>query len=370
MSFQTAYFSELSGLSYDKNEHLFWGMHEEYQVYLSYLPRRNVLVFTLSGKLPPEADEQETGAMLRTWYTARPGITALTHQRGRLTCTISVAARNSESEAYARVRELTSLAAELGLIPCCTCCGAEGIHTPYILDGSGETVCSGCRSAVEYKIAEAEMNASRERPNTAGIVIGAVIGGFSVLLLTLLGLQLGRISVLTAFAGLLLGFLAMRKFGKKLTLRAAVLCSALCLIAGCSALWIHFPNEIAKYNQENKAKAEEILSARKALETTLDSFSGLLGEYGDLLTPEAMDIDWEEVEANCALANVILEHQSVGSCRRDFDTLTKMEHYRSVRSDLYDCIIWTVISVLAGTVVIARPMLKIDSGKHTFKALA
>lgn len=369
MAFQPTKFTDISGLSFDKESNLFWGMQEDYQVFLTLIPRRNALVFSLSGKLPPEADLKETGTTLQTWSHSRTGITSLTHQQNRLSCVISIAARDSEAAAFGQLQELTALAAELQLIPCCSCCGAEGVHTPYSLDGSGETVCGGCRSAVEYKIAEAELQAEQQRPNQAGIFIGAVIGGLSVLLLTLMGLQLGRISVLTAIAGLLIGFVLMKKFGKKLTLGAAAICCALSLIAGCAALWIHFPNEIAKYNQENKANAEEILSARKALEATMDSFSEQFGIFGDLITPETLDLDWDEVEANCELANVILSHQTVGSCRQDFSMLTSMEHYKSVRSELYGCIAWTVLSVLAGTVLIARPMLKADSGKHTFKAL-
>lgn len=358
---------ELTGLQYDRAARTFWGtMQGGYPVFLTEVPRRDTLIFRLIAKAPDTQPEEQIRHALEQWRMAHAGTGVLEHKNRALTAVLSAAKKDTEEAAASAVASLTALAADLGLRPCCMSCGAEYGFSPYLLDGGGIAVCDGCKSHLESNMAaDAEKHAA-EKPNMAGVILGAVLGAAIVFLLTFLILKMRYLSILTGYAGIVGGLLLIKKFGKKLTVPAVVLCTVLCLIGGLGASVLHLSAVVAESNQENCASAETVKSsAQELLDMMIDMDQDELDELKEIY---GSDVNVKQLRKNMETADLILEHQTTGECLRDLPLFLRNELYGSdLRVELLKCVFIICLSILAGAIVTAPKLIQADSGRHDLK---
>ena len=354
-------FCELTDLQYDNSAKTYWGTLQGYPVFLTVIPRRDTVVFRLIAKAPSEDAAAAIPAQANDWCASHAAVTGLIYKDRSLTAAISLTPRETEENLSAVTAGLISFAAGQGLIPCCMSCGTESGYRAYLLDNGGVTACDSCKPYIEQKIREAEANAAAVKPDVIGLAVGAVLGAVLVFTLTYFVLKLSYLSMLTGYAGVLLGLFLMRKLGKKLTVPAVACCAVLCMLAGVAGSVLHFAGLIADYNAENAAEAQQVCDAYDSLEELIatNSEADLPDELSDLSQYQQMN-----EQAKC-----ILSHTDTVSCLRDLPQLLKIETYSALKPELIKCLIFTLISILACIALSAPPMLKADQGRHTLREL-
>lgn len=360
-------FAELSGLQYDKAGNTFWGTLQGYPVFLTVVPRRDTVIFRLIAKTPSDEVSADLQAQANAWCTSHAGVTGLAHRDRCLAAAVSLTPRNTDENLSALTAALVSFAASQGLIACCMSCGAEYGYRSYLLDDGGVTVCDSCKPYLEQKMLEAQEEAADVRANPAGLIAGALIGALAVFLLTYFVLKMSYLSMLTGYAGVLLGLFLMRKLGKKLTTPAVVIFTVLCLIAGVAAPVTHFANLFATTNHENYDKAMQEVTGYQTLE---DMYSELSEE--DLAKLDEMGedkFDMEKYKQYYENAKLITEHTTTGSCIKDLPKLLNSEYYSAAKPEFIKCLLFALLSVLAGVLLTAPAMLRADQGKHTLREL-
>lgn len=363
MGFNGSEYCGLTGLQYDSRQKTYFGiMQGGYPVFVQLVPRRDTFLFRLIAKLPADRTQADISAALEQWRMSHSGIAALKHQDRSLSAAVSCAGNETERAAASVTAELVALAADLGLIPCCMSCGTEQGFSQYLLDGTGITVCDGCKTHLESNMqADTEQHAA-EKPRTGGLILGAVIGAAAVFLLTFFVLKLGNLSILTAYAGLAAGFLLMKKLGKKITRPAVILCAVLCMIAGAGASVLHLGDELAQSNRENYQQATEIKAAAQDIVLMMD---GMTEEEREAAKDVFDDSFYEEARTNLETASLILDNQTTGACLRSFPEFLKHEMFRGeLLSSLAGYLLCILISLVIGTVITAPNMLRADSGEH------
>lgn len=358
---------ELTGLQYDKAANTYWGRLQGYPVFLTVVPRRDTVVFRLIAKAHAEEEAAELQSQANTWCTTHSGVTGLAYRDRSLAAAVSLTPKNTDDNLAATVGAIVSFAASQGMIPCCMSCGAEYGYRAYLLDDGGVTVCDSCKPYIEQKLLEAKQEAAEVRANPIGLAAGALIGAAAVFVLTFFVLKLSYLSMLTGYAGVLLGLFLMRKLGKKLTVPAVIVCAVLCLIAGFAAPVLEFANTLASTNAENADSAQKACDSYQEL---LDMYNGLSEEQLTQLDELGEDtFSMDKYEKIYTQAKMIIDHTTTASCLKDMPQLLSTDYYKSVKPELIKCILFALLSVLAGILLTAPPMLRADQGKHTLREL-
>lgn len=363
MALNPTEFCGLTGLQYDKSARTFWGSLQGYPVFLTIVPRRDTVIFRTIAKTTSEDAAAVLNSQASAWCSEHAGVTGLAHKERCLSAAVSLTPKETAENLSAVTAALVSFAAAQGLIPCCMSCGTESGYRPYLLDAGGVTVCDACKPYVEQKIREAAEDAAAVKPNTIGLVIGAVLAAAAVFFLTYVVLKLSYLSMLTGYAGVLLGLFLMRKLGRKLTVPAVAACAVLCLIAGICAPMLHFAGTIAEFNTENSAQAQQVVDAYDQLEAIVQDAS----EETELPDDLADTTQYKDMRDR---AQMILSHTDTMHCLKDMPQLLKTETYSALKPELIKCLLFTVISVLACILISAPSMLKADQGKHTLRELS
>ena len=357
MGFQYAEFSSLTGLTYDrKNKTLSGTMSGGFPVFVRLVPRRDAMMFRLIAKLPDHQTPETVSAALEQWRMAHLGISGLIYRERALTAGISCAGTDTERKAASVIAELVALAADLGMIPCCMSCGKTQDFSLYLLDGTGVTVCDGCKTHLEEKMQEDQAQHAAQKPHTAGLLTGALTGALFVFLLTLFT-DVSILTVLTGYAGLTLGFLAMKKLGKKLTRKAVIVCAVLCMLAGCCGSVLHLSRLIAANNRDNVPAAQEI---QRIAQNLLDNQSN---------ADTAGSEDLAQIQNSLYIADLTLRNQSTAACLRSFPQFVKTDVQQNLfggelSRSLAEALLWIAVSVTAGTLLTAPKLLRADSGEH------
>ena len=68
-------------------------------------------------------------------------------------------------------------------------------------------------------------------------------------------------------------------------------------------------------------------------------------------------------------AELIISHTDTKSCLKDLPMLLKEDNYAGIKPELIKCLLFSLLSVLAGALLTAPPMLRADQGKHTLREL-
>lgn len=362
MGFKTEQFSEATGLQYDKKTKNFWGTVSGFSVFVRYVSNRSSLVFLLYGRQPEERALQPE---LEEWRMHQEGISALTYRNHCLSCIIGLTPRDAVLNAVNRFDAMMHLAQELRLVPCCMACGTQYGFAPYLLDGTGVSLCGACREQTAARMGTVREQKQSEPVFHPGAAAALVIGVVLLCLLTYGVLKMGYISYLTGYAGVLASFFLMKKLGRKLTPLWAVIGVIVCCIAAASVPVFYYGQEIAAFNQDVASDGREFLSSYQEIRSQLKALSG--DELEKFET--AYGYKLSELEKTYEYYSVADAHQDTASCIRDMSELVKQDTYKSVRGELIKCILWGVISILVGSGVTLPKMLAEDSGRHELREL-
>ena len=159
----------------------------------------------------------------------------------------------------------------------------------------------------------------------------------------------------------------MRKLGKKITPAAAVICAVLCLAASLFASVIHFADEMADYNTENYTKAAEICMSYEELRETIGGMSEDELAALEEMTGESLDLS--KFQQNYESAQMIRDNTTLSDCLRNFKSLIGNDIFSSLRPELLKCVLFSLLSIIAGVGVTAPAMILEDQGKHSLREL-
>lgn len=203
--------------------------------------------------------------------------------------------------------------------------------------------------------------------NVGGMLLGALLGAAAVFILTFFVLKLSYLSFLTGYVGLFIGFYLMKQLGKKITAAGAVLCTVLCLAAGLAAPLLHFAMTMAENNQDNLQTATEICDSYLELTELLDGFTDEERAALEEITGETLDM--EEYKARYEEAKIIRDNLTVTDCLHNFKALLETDVYIDLKPEIIKCILFAVLSILAGAAITAPPLLRESKGIHTLREL-
>ncbi|MBR6420397.1 MAG: hypothetical protein IKS42_08675 [Oscillospiraceae bacterium] len=365
MGFNTKKFAALTGLTFDKSDSLFYGLYATYPVTAQYNARRSLLICRVTGKDPLGRSASEIQADLDNFRMARTGIVQLSYQNRELAAAVAIPSRQSNEGAAEMLRALTELAAHLGLEPCCEGCGADYGWDFYALDGQGVVICDDCRSYTERNMADIREEKSQERANVPGLILGILIGAVTVFLATYIVLRMGFVSYLTGYLGMFVGFVCMKKFGKKITIPSAIVAVLCGLAVAAVTPMIEFSGEIADINQENYSTfAQFNMTYAELKETSADLTAEERQEAEKILGTSFAELESRHVQYTEAM-----EHTTTGSVIKDFPKLLKNDLYSGVKSELIKCILWGVLSIIIGSAVTLPAMLRESGGIHKLRRL-
>lgn len=367
MAFHAQNFCGLTGLQFDKKSNTCWGKLNGFPVFVTNLARKDSVVFRLIAKLPAALPESAFTEALNEWSKSHTGVAALSYQNRCLACIISLTPRDTDNELAAKTAELAAFAGQQGMTGCCMSCGAESGYHSYLLDNGGITLCEPCRPYLETKMHDEQAEKAQIHPNWGGLILGALLGAAAVFGLTFFVLKLRFLSLLTGFAGILLGLYLMRKLGKKITPAAAVICAVLCLAASLSASVVHFAGEMADYNMENYTKAAEICMSYENLQETIGGMSNDELAALEEMTGESLDL--AKFQQNYENAQMIRDNTLLLECLHNFKALIGNDLFSSLRPELLKCVLFSLLSIIAGVAVTAPGMIREDQGKHSLREL-
>ena len=365
-------FAEMNSLQYDRAANMAWGLLNGYSVFLKIVPRRDSVIFRLAGKLPETEDPARLSQEIMAWSSSHTGISGLIYQPQQrcLAAAVSLTPRDTETNLASCMNAIVAFAAEHQFRPCCMFCGAEYGFREYVLDGDGLTACDSCRPQLLNRMQDIRQEQADLPLNIPGMLIGAVIGAALVFVLTYFVLNLQYLSVLTGYAGLLVGMLTIKKLGRKLTVPGVLICAVLCIAAGCIACVLHTAGLMAEYNQENEALATEICVNYLDLKDELDKFSDdeleTLKQYYE---ESGSKLDLDEIEARYQQALVIRKNQTRKDCLNHFRELLDFDLFSELRPEFIKCIVFVILSIVAGSAATAPKLLRDSLGLHAMREL-
>lgn len=367
MGFHVKEFAARTGLTFDRQASTFCGTRDQYPVFVRYQARQGTMLFVLYGRTA-ETDNPEISTKLEQWRYGRQGISALNYGKNCLSCMVAIPARNADEETYGNFEALMELARTLGLTPCCMACGTEYGFSPYLLDNTGVSLCPSCRASTEQRMGEVREEKQAEKSSIPGLALSVLVGAAAVAVLTYLVLRAGYVSYLVGYAGVLIMFLMMRKFGKKVTLPAGLTGVLVCLLIAAAVPVFSFAQDISSFNRENAEKAQQYCESYEEIRGQLDQMTE--EDRQMLEETQGITLDLPQMEKQYQNCQLMLSHQDTGSCFRDMGTLMKSETYSGSKSDLIKSILWGVISIIVGSALTMPRMLSESSGKHELREIA
>ena len=340
-----------TGLHYDRTAKVFFGQIGRFPAVLRTIPRQNAVLYQIAGEA---ADAEQANARLHAWQETHPCIMSAVYKNRRIGCLFLLPKEKPDETVCGLAASAAALAADLGMRPCCMSCGGESAYELYFLDKNGVTVCPECRAELEERLTAEQAKQKQQKPNHAGIILGALLGAALVFGMTWFVMRESRISVLTAYAGMLLGFLLMRKLGKKVTLPAALLCAVLCLIGSFGGILLHGAQELAEKNRNITSLLE--IMANDADFVPFELTGGARSAYDMLFfDAESMLLTSQITDAHIRL---IAENRSAGSCLLHLHSLYQIPVYRAAGRETAECMLWGFLSVAAGAGMCIYPILK------------
>lgn len=165
-------------------------------------------------------------------------------------------------------------------LQCVQCGSLEGVENCAV---AGETLplCPKCRRAALAQEHGPEADVNEKRPiNYLTGTLGALLGSFIGMLLTLLFLQIGKFSIVI---GIALGFLTVfgfKKLGCGLGVGGFLICAIISMAAAYLAMQCHVALLVAKESQANQTTFLEALRILPELKTrgflNMDSYNKIL----------------------------------------------------------------------------------------------
>lgn len=365
MGFHIKKFADQTGLMVDKKDSLLYGMIAGYPVTAQYIPRRSMLICRVTGKDPDSRPMSEIQQALDNFRMSRTGISQIGYQNRELSAVTAIPALKSDERAAETLRAVVELAASLGLVPCCEGCGAETGWDFYSLDGNGVVICDACQSYTEQNMADVREQKAQEQANIGGLALGMLCGSAVLFGLTYLLLRMGYVAYITGYVGMLVSFVAMKKWGGKLTIPAVTIALILGLAIAVFTPILDISQDIAKFNTENYTSYAQYNQ----------SYSEIMAKTADMTAEEkaeaeqVLETSFKELEERHQQYTQAMKWTTTGAVLSDFGAVWKHPLYSEVHVSVIKCIIWGLASIIIGSAVTLPAMLRESKGIHKLRRL-
>ena len=253
--------AQLLNLHFEKQTQAFSGALNGYPVYMMWYPGDLVYSIRIFAKHP---QDDRCQAQLDAFQPMHTGFHFLYLRAGVLTA--SYILRDGESEALIanEISALAAYAAQLGLVPCCTDCGAESeqLEIYRISQTDGLCFCPACAERCRQDTQSANAAVQAHSPSAGGTAIGLLImAAYLFLLLFVLGAgqtASGLGAAVQVAVASLLGIAMIHKYGGTVTRMTAVICTIVCMVCSAGFIVLRQTADMTKFNQKNLVQFQRI----------------------------------------------------------------------------------------------------------------
>lgn len=353
MALKPAAFSEATELHYEKSNSLFWGNYNGYPICLEYNSQRSFFTLFLCASV---SDGEGFAAMLKDWERSQSGISQCRYERNLLQAVIVIPSRNSQENAIASLTTLTELAHTHGMVPCCATCGDTNYYAPHMVNESLVLqLCDGCAAKTEESFNQSRADEDAVKVNWLGIVLGILLGAAALFALTWLLSELGVLHFLSGYLGMVVALIAMKKFGRKVTIPAALMATVVCLAVAFVTPRFTMAKDLAEFVREDyavnmRADGHSITELNELI-TTIDQSLEAMSDEEISEMYDSTRVSLQENRDTLYEAMILMrDYTTTKQCFVHLDDLCEMEILADadIKGELIKEILWGMLSVVAG----------------------
>lgn len=375
MAFKPAAFGEATTLQYEKKNSLFWGNYNGYPICLEYHVQRSFFTFSLCASVK---DAEGFSTMLKEWERTQNGISQCQYKQNLFQAIIVIPGKDSQEKAIHSLNILTQLAHEYAMIPCCISCGDTNRYAPHMIKESQILqLCDPCAAKTEEAFFQNRAAENAIKVNYFGIALGILLGAVALFAITWLLSELGVLHFLSGFLGMTIALLTMKKFGRKVTVPAALLATMVCTAVAVITPRFTMAKDLAAFVREDFTADmsdsghsitelnEYIMIIDQSLETMSDE--DINAQYG--CTKASLQEDRNTLYEAMVLMK---DYTTTKHCFVHLEELCEMEILADadIKAELIKEILWGVLSVIAGACCIIADMIRSGKVRYRIRRMA
>lgn len=375
MAFKPAAFSEATTLQYEKNNSLFWGNYNGYPICLRYHIQRNFLIFSLCASVN---DAEGFAAMLKEWERTQNGISQCQYKQNLFQAIIVIPGKDSQEKAISSLDILTQLAHEYAMIPCCISCGDTNHYAPRMINESQILqLCDSCAAKTEETFSQNRTAENAIKVNYFGIILGILLGAVALFALTWLLSELGVMHILSGYLGMMVALFAMKKFGHKVTVPAAVLATMICITVAVITPRFTMAKDLAEFVREDYTA--DMLAGGHSI-TELNEYIMIIDQSLETMSDEDINTQYGctraslQEDRNTLYEAMVLmkDYTTTKQCFMHLEELCEMEILSDadIQAELIKEILWGVLSVIVGACFIIADMIRSDKVRYRIRSMA
>lgn len=375
MAIKVAAFSEATELHYEKSNSLFWGNYNGYPICLAYNSQRSFCTFFLCASVN---DVEGFAKMLKEWERTQSGISQCRYEQNLLEAVIVIPGRNSQEKAIESLNTLTQLAHEYAMKPCCTTCGNTNYYAPHMVNESVVLqFCDSCAVKTEESFSQNRAEEAAVKVNLFGIALGIILGAVVLFALTWLLSEIGVLHILSGYIGLTVALFAMKKFGRKVTVPAALLATIVCAVVAVITPRFTMAKDFAEFVREDYANDmraeghsitelnELIMKIDQSLETMSDD--EIIEMFG------STKASLQENRNTLYEAMVLMkDYTTTKYCFVHMEDIFEMEIMAdaNIKGELLEQILWGVLSVMLAAVCTIPGIVRSGKARYRIRRMA
>lgn len=375
MALKPTAFSEATGLQYAKNNSLFWGSYNNYPICIEYSNKRNFFHFSLCATVN---DAEGFATMLKEWERTQNGISQCQYKQNLFQAIIVIPSKDSQEKAIGSLNILTQLAREYGMIPCCISCGDTNHYAPHMINESLILqLCDSCAAKTEETFSQNRAAEDAVKVNYFGVALGILLGAVVLFALTWLLSELGEMHFLSGYLGMMVALFAMKKFGRKVTVPAAVLATMVCVAVAVITPRFTMAKDLAEFVREDYTADmrdgghsitelnEYIMIIDQSLETMSDE--DINEQYG--CTRASLQEDRNTLYEAMVLMK---DYTTTKHCFVHLEELCEMKIWTDadIKGELLKQILWGVLSVIVGACFIIADVIHSSKARYRLRRMA
>lgn len=365
--------AQLLNIHYDKPADAFSGVLNGYPLFLKWFRIEQVYSVRIYAKHPQAESCRE---QLESFRQMHPGYHFLNLRAGVLSASYILQNGESEAQLANEISALAALAAQLGLIPCCTDCGAESqqLEIYRISLTEGMCLCPACSEYCRQKTQRANTALKAHRPSGGGTVLGILaMAVYLFIMLYLLGsgqMARGVSAALHVAVASLIGMALTRIYGGMITRKTAVLSVIVCTVCSAGFILLRQAVDMTKFNQKNLAQFQCIARYYEVVDRGEDPFA-VFADDKDMLEIAAGYVDYtpEKTAESRNRTAFVCQYHTFGSVLLHFREGMRKVYNTRARHDF-----WFSFFLAAGTAVWIgicwwRPLLRRQQEYFQFTAM-
>ncbi len=353
MALKPQAFSEATELHYEKSNSLFWGNYNGYPISLAFDSQRSTFTFFLCVSVN---DAEAFAAELKEWERTQSGISQCKYERKLFQGVIVIPSLHSQEKAIASLDALTMLAHQHGMVPCCATCGNTSYYAPHMINENLVLqLCDSCAANVEESFGQSRAEEDAVKVNWGGIALGILLGAAVLFGFTWLLSEFGVMHFLSGFVGMTVALVAMKKFGRKITVPAAIIATVVCLAVAVITPRFTMAKDIAEFVREDYTPDmqeegytitqlnELIMTIDQSLEVMTDA------EISELYGSTRASLQEDRTTLYEAMV-LMKDYSTTQACFMNLEDLAEMEVLQDadIKGELLKEILWGVLSVIIG----------------------